>query len=50
MLLLDALTLKALRDNLWLGYLGFSGDYGEKRAHRWLELYRVADAKFQATQ
>jgi hypothetical protein len=40
-------TLKVLRDNVWLGYLDFSGDYGEKRAERWLRLCRKAYQQFQ---
>jgi hypothetical protein len=41
-------TLKVLRDNLWLGYVDFSGEYGEERAQRWLELCRGAYADFRA--
>ena len=40
-------TFRVLRDNVWLGCLDFSGEYGEERAERWLQLCRKAYQRFQ---
>jgi hypothetical protein len=40
-------TIRDLRDNIWLGYLDFSGGYDEARVGKWLQLCRAAYQKFR---